>query len=237
MMQTTDCLTEATVFANEVDPFDDALQDLRINGSVLLHDSYAAPRAMAVPDERRLRQVLRVASDTSPMLAGVAWMLGHELDRGALRSFAASRLLELLCAEAVRAYQRDGGAGLPGWFSGLADERISEAIRRVHAAPAQSWSVEVLANTVALSPSRFAARFRERTGQSVMSYVARWRANVACHLLRDTEQSLTEIAGCVGYESLPAFSRAFKALLGQPPAAWRASRSVRRHSLGRLAPQ
>ena len=324
------------------DPLDDALEDLRIIGSVLLHGSYAAPWAIAVPDEARLREVLGVDSDTrvllfhfvrrgqfdmrmgdrapvsieasqvaicptgaahvmsrgrgakpvpieavlrskgpvgsstgssdvtelvcgaflaraaplnpmlgalppvltaatgdaafSPMLAGVAWMLAHEIDRNALGGFACARVLELLCAEAIRAFQRTDGGAKPGWFKGLADPRISEAMRRVHASPGQDWTVDALAASVALSPSRFAARFRETTGQSVMSYVARWRANVACRMLRDTTLDLTQIAHQVGYDSLPAFSRAFKAQVGQAPAAWRAARSMGRGHAKLLEP-
>lgn len=332
MMIAINCLTETTMLTGELEPLDDALEDLRISGSVLLHEVYAAPWAIAIPDESRLRKVLGVDSDSrvllfhfvrrggfdmrvdggdamsikaaevaicpsgaahtmsrgrgakaipieailrgdaraapsrkgadetelvcgvfvarssplnpmlgalppvmkvatddasfSPLLAGVAWMLAHELDRGAgaLSSFASARLLEMFCAEAIRAYQRAEGADRPGWFRGLADPRIAKAIRRVHESPAQGWTVEALASTVALSPSRFAARFRELTGHSVMNYVARWRANVACRMLRDTDLPLTQIAGRVGYDSLPAFSRAFKAQLGEPPAAWRAAR-------------
>jgi AraC-like DNA-binding protein len=328
MLKSTRSLPRTTVLQTHTDILDDALADLRIGGSVLLHETYAAPWAVAVPDAPRLRRALGVGEDTrvlmfhfvrrghfelrapglpvatvsagevaicsggthrmsrgrgaaavpledvllqrgpkaadpadaeatelvcgvflaqaaplnpmldalppvvklstqdtgfSPMLAGVAGMLAHEIDQGAFGGFAASRLLELFYAEAVRAYQRGEGALRTGWFKGLADPRIGEAIRRVHAAPGDAWSVETLASAVALSPSRFAARFREVTGQSVMGYVARWRANTACRLLRETAWPLAAIAGRVGYDSLPAFSRAFKAQLGQPPAAWRSA--------------
>lgn len=333
MIDTTPCLTQTTVILRALDPLDDALDDLRITGSVLLHETYAAPWAIAVPSEARLREVLgfdaytrvllfhfvrrgaftlRMAgqdavtvgagevaicptgvehrmslgrgaaavgieavlrgevsartkqagtNDTelvcgvflanaaplnpmlgalpavmkvatgdasfSPMLAGVAWMLSHEIEREALGGFTAARVIELFCAESIRAYQRTSGTERAGWFKGLSDPRISEAIRRIHAAPGERWSVETLASGVALSPSRFAARFREVMGCSVMSYVAHWRANVACRLLRESKLGLGDIAGRIGYESLPAFSRAFKLLVGQAPAAWRSERLAR----------
>lgn len=310
-----------------LDPMDDALEDLRIKGSVLLHETYVAPWAVAVPGEARLRKLLGVDAGTrvllfhfvrrggfelrmpgqatvrvdegevaicptgaehrmslgrgasvmaiedvlrgkvagapmaagtvatelvcgvflahaaplnpmlgalppvmkvatgdasfSPMLAGVAWMLAHEVDRDALGGFTAARVIELFCAESIRAFRRTAGSEHAGWFKGLADPRIGEALRRIHAAPGERWSVEALAEGVALSPSRFAARFRQVMGRSVMSYVATWRANVACRLLRETPLSLGEVAVRVGYESLPAFSRAFKSQLGLAPAAWR----------------
>lgn len=338
-MQTAVSLTQTTVWLVQTSPLDDALEDLRIKGCVLLHEAYAPPWAIAVPDEARLRSVLGVDADTrvllfhfvrrgrfelrmagldpisvnsgevaicatgeshrmslgrggptlsietvlkggastsssathadatelvcgaflahaaplnpmlgalppvvkvsttdasfSPMLAGVAWMLAHELDREALGGFSAARVIELFCAESIRAYQRSTGAGHAGWFKGLADPRISEVIRCIHAAPDARWTVEGLAAEVALSPSRLAARFRAVMGRSVMNYVAAWRANLACRLLRESKLSLGEIAGRVGYESLPAFSRAFKAQMGQAPAAWRAARVERGDSTSR----
>ena len=53
-----------------------------------------------------------------------------------------------------------------------------------------------------MSGSRFSARFRQAIGQSVMSYVARWRMSVACRHLRDTDTNLAAIANEVGYQDL-----------------------------------
>ena len=307
-------------------PFDDALDDLRISGSVLLHEAYRPDWAIDVPDEAELRRLLGVgrhtrilpfhlvrkggfdlsdgkaslrldepelslilggqahrlsvgrgtqaiglaqilsgegptrANDTSanateivcgclvtrsaplnpllgalpsmfkiaaggdsatPTLSSVASLLAAELGRQQRNSFTTQRLLEILCAEAIRAFQASEADERPGWFRGLADPKIAEALHCVHAAPGDNWTVEALAARVALSPSRFAARFRETTGESVMGYVARWRANLACRLLRETDLPLAEIGLQIGYQSLPAFSRAFKALVGSPPAQWR----------------
>jgi AraC-like DNA-binding protein len=43
---------------------------------------------------------------------------------------------------------------------------------------------------------------------------------LASRLLRESGH-VAEVAGAVGYESEAAFSRAFKKLVGQTPAAWR----------------
>ncbi len=317
---------------NLVDPLDDALEDLRISGSVLVHETYLAPWAVDVPAEARLRQLLGVGADmrvfpfhfarqggfefaqeggapdrveapellllpggaahrissgqgarpvpleavladdrqrrfsngeegTTQMLcgafvvraaplnpllsalpstlkvlaggaearsalAGAAAMLAAECGRRSRNGFTAQRLLEVLCAEAIRAFQQSRGGESAGWLRGLSDPKVSEAIRHVHTKPAAPWSVESLAALVALSPSRFAARFRETADESVMAYVARWRLNIACRLLRETDLALDEVATRVGYDSAPAFSRAFKVQLGLPPARWRRSESI-----------
>ena len=129
--------------------------------------------------------------------------------------------------EAIAAYRRGEGAAGPGWFRALDDQKIGRALAALHRDPAAAWTVGLLAGTVAMSPSRFAARFRETTGQSVMSCVAAWRMTVACRLLRDSGDGLAEIAQRVGYQDVAAFSRAFKALVGVSPSQWRNTPSPR----------
>jgi AraC-like DNA-binding protein len=57
-------------------------------------------------------------------------------------------------------------------------------------------------------------------GQPPMQYLALWRMQLASHQLLQGH-AVARVAEAVGYESEAAFSRAFKKLVGQPPAAWR----------------
>lgn len=314
-------------------PFEDALADLRVSGSVLLFESYRPPWAIVVPGEDELRSLLGVSKETrvlpfhlvlegafvltpknsapetisahevvictrgdehlmsvgrvrkptpfaaihmgerpgaaavysavaptkllcgvflmnsaplnpllgslpavlkiktagvpeSPMLMRAAEMLTFEVGGGNRNGFTAARLIEVFCAEAIAAYRRGDGAVRAGWFKALDDQKIGKALALLHREPGAAWTVELLAETISMSPSRFAARFRETTGQSVMSYVAGWRMNVACRLLRETEDGLAEIAQHVGYQDVTSFSRAFKALVGQSPSRWRGLQDV-----------
>lgn len=318
---------------NSHSPFDDALADLRVSGSVLLFESYQPPWAIVVPDEDELRPLLGVGSETrvlpfhlvlegafkltpkgcspetisahevvictrgdehemsvgrvqkptpfaavyagerpgaalvtsqvgltkllcgvfllksaplnpllgslppllkimttgvpeSPMLMRVAEMLTLEVGGGNRSGFTAARLIEVFCAEAISAYRRGDGAERTGWFKALDDRKVGRALAELHRDPGAGWTVEMLAETISMSPSRFAARFRETTGQSVMSYVASWRMNVACRLLSETEGGLADIAQHVGYQDVAAFSRAFKALVGESPSKWRGARQA-----------
>jgi AraC-like DNA-binding protein len=160
----------------------------------------------------------------SPLLMRAAEMLTLEVGDGNRNGFTAARLIEVFCAEAIASYRRGEGAERAGWFKALDDKKVGKALAHLHRDPGASWTVEMLANTISMSPSRFAARFRETTGQSVMSYVANWRMNVACRLLRETEGGLADIAQRVGYQDVAAFSRAFKSLVGESPSKWRRAR-------------
>ncbi|QFY42005.1 AraC family transcriptional regulator [Candidatus Methylospira mobilis] len=172
-----------------------------------------------------LPPVLTVATagpQADPMLALAADMLTLELSRPSRgEGFTASRLLEIFCAEAIRAYWRRGGNHPPGWFRGLNDPKIAQALWFIHAEAGAPWSVAKLADAVALSPSRFAARFRETMNEAVMTYITRWRMNLACRMLIDSNVSIAEIAHRLGYEAAPSFTRTFKAELGHAPGYWR----------------
>ena len=64
-------------------------------------------------------------------------------------------------------------------------------------------------------------------GQSPMHYLMQWRMQFASRLLSETTLNMAAIALETGYESEAAFSRAFKRLVGAPPAAWRKDRLAR----------
>lgn len=171
-----------------------------------------------------LPAVLRGATQgegVRPLLAMASEMLAIELSAPAqgASAFTRARILEIFFAEAIRAHERSAPVG---WFSGLADSRISAALTAFHREPGKAWTVERLADHAALSPSRFAARFRDLLGVTAMEYVTRWRLNLTCRMLEDPEATLEVIAHAVGYGGGAALSRAFKEKLGCSPAHWRA---------------
>lgn len=156
-------------------------------------------------------------------LAGIARLIAEEIDRKPLvGGYIIERLLEVLCAEAVRAHVEVAPRDSIGWFRAINDPIVGRAIAAIHARPAADWSVPRLAAHVTMSPSRFTARFSEALGESPMAYVLQWRMNIACRQLSNTRQGIAQIADNVGYDSLAAFSRAFKKRVGESPAAWRA---------------
>jgi AraC-like DNA-binding protein len=83
-----------------------------------------------------------------------------------------------------------------------------------HQAPEKQWTVPELSAAVGLSRSPFAAKFTVLVGQSPMAYLKRWRLQLAATLLRQQAVALSNVAARVGYESTPAFSRAFTRFFG-----------------------
>ena len=188
-------------------------------GVFLLHDIELNPLFASLPSWLHLSTRSAQGVHNFPLVAEI---MAQEVDRTLMgKSYVIDRLLELLCAEAIRSHMALESNQATSWLAGLKDPIVGSAIALIHAHPGYDWTVQRLAEGVAMSPSRFAARFVAAIGESPMAYVAKWRMNLASRLLTQTQQGISEIAVTIGYESLPAFNRAFKKHLGLPPAAWR----------------
>ena len=131
------------------------------------------------------------------------------------RDIVLARLLEVLLIEALRS--NAGTSASPGLVRGLADDRLAQAIRAMHAQPDRNWTVAQLASEAALSRSAFFERFNRTVGVAPMAYLLAWRMALAKQLLRKNETGVAAIAERIGYSSASTFSVAFTRHVGQPP--------------------
>lgn len=131
------------------------------------------------------------------------------------------RISEMMFVDAVRRHVERLPVDSTGWLSGLRDRPVGRALALIHEDPARAWTIDALANEVALSRSAFYDRFARLIGQPPMQYLTNWRMAVAATLLRESRAPVASVALDVGYESEAAFARAFKRLVGTPPARWR----------------
>lgn len=131
------------------------------------------------------------------------------------------RLAEIMFVQMVRAYHASGRAREVGWVAALGDPQLGAALRALHHAPADPWSVAQLARAAGMSRSTFAARFKAQIGETPLDYLTRWRMYKAGTLLREGVLGIAEIASAVGYESSGAFHRAFRRVHDQTPGEFR----------------
>lgn len=137
-----------------------------------------------------------------------------------------ARLAEMLFVEALRCYMWQLPPAQTGWLAAVRDPVVGHALRQMHAHPDRPWTVDDLARAGAVARSTLAQRFVELTGEPPMRYLTAWRMQLAASLLRHSQRGVAQVARSVGYDSEAAFNRAFKRHTGQPPAAWRESRSA-----------
>jgi AraC-like DNA-binding protein len=163
--------------------------------------------------------------------ASLRYLIGETDVPGPGNRAVLARLAESLFVEVLRWQFRYAAQGHDGWLAGLQDPQVGRVLGMLHALPHRPWTVDELAKEVGMSRAVLAKRFVDLVGQSPMQYLAGWRMHLARHLLRESNLDIGEIAGRVGYDSDAAFNRAFRRLVGAPPATWRQatdSRSAKR---------
>jgi AraC-like DNA-binding protein len=107
-----------------------------------------------------------------------------------------------------------------GLFAGMAHPQIARSLMAMHANASQDWSLEKLAQEAGMSRSVYAASFKKTLDTTPLEYLAQWRLSLAQQRLQ-AGQSLKQITDELGYGSLAAFSRAFKARCQMSPREWR----------------
>ena len=146
-----------------------------------------------------------------------------------------AKLAEVLFVETLRRYIALLPQEQTGWLAGVRDPEVGKALALLHRKPEHPWTIASLSIEVGISRSVLAERFRRYLSETPIAYLTRWRLQLGAQMLTSTSSGVAHIAAEVGYESEPAFNRAFKREFGLPPARFRAkSRSARsvtaRHS-------
>jgi len=139
-----------------------------------------------------------------------------------------AKLSEALFVETLRRYIAQLPREQTGWLAGARDPEVGNALALMHRKPAHPWTIADLASAAGISRSVLAERFRQYLGEPPMTYLTRWRLQLGAQMLNSTSYSVAQIAAEVGYESEPAFNRAFKRQFNLPPARFRSeSKSAR----------
>lgn len=173
---------------------------------------------------RRLPKFIHIPGAQGHIAPGCADIVRLIARESALQQLGAeamlNRLTELLFIQVIRLWIDQAAEASVGWIAALRDPSISAALGLIHQSPHHKWTVNELAEAVALSRSAFSARFSELVGEPPLTYLTRWRMLRATRLLKN-EVGMETIAELLGYESEAAFRKAFKREMGIPPAQYR----------------
>jgi AraC-like DNA-binding protein len=160
---------------------------------------------------------LQGAAHTGMLRWNIEQMIAETSHSGPGTALAAHHLAHLILLQALRLFLSKDTETRTGVLFAMSDKRLAKAIEAMHSEPGHSWTLPELAVHAGLSRSAFAQRFCERTGETPIAYLTRWRMLLATERLQCGTERLGEIANSLGYESENAFSTAFKRVTGYSP--------------------
>lgn len=102
---------------------------------------------------------------------------------------------------------------------------IRKAVDALRHNYSQQINVTELAKHVGLSPSHLSHLFTKEVGMSVLQYIAALRCEEAAAMLKNSDASIQEIAGYVGYADNNYFVKVFKKHYGMTPTEYRKAKA------------
>jgi len=127
-------------------------------------------------------------------------------------------LVKALLLEAVReAGHPDSPAGIERHHR----EAIARTVAFIREQPEANTPVQDLARRAGYSLDHYSRIFHQVTGETPKDYMIRARLERAATLLRESSQTIGQIADALGYRDAGFFSRQFKQKLGFSPARFR----------------
>jgi AraC-like DNA-binding protein len=174
-----------------------------------LIDAAAAPQPGKTPElSALLAGAMRSLDEDPPLARSFLERLSTLLDAPAM-----AEPLDLL-PEGPR--QCDGVAkgGLAGWQL----RRVADHVEAHLHAPIFT---STLAEVAQLSTGHFCRAFKVSTGETPHAYIVRHRIRRAQLLMRDTRDTLSQIACACGLSDQAHLTRLFRRLVGTTPLAWR----------------
>ncbi|MCY1719954.1 helix-turn-helix transcriptional regulator [Prolixibacteraceae bacterium Z1-6] len=85
----------------------------------------------------------------------------------------------------------------------------------------EGFGVRMLCKKVGISRTQLHIKLKSFTNRSTSHYIRFVRIKKACQLLRETYLNITQVASEIGIDSLPYFSRIFRAEVGLSPQEYR----------------
>lgn len=138
--------------------------------------------------------------------------------------FGSDSVVERLCDSifvlAVR-HCLEEGLVHRGVFAAMQDSRLETVLWLIHSEPWQPWTIAELCSRAGLSKTVLSEKFTELVGASPIEYLISWRMQIAACWLKESGMTIERVAERCGYESVSAFSKAFKRFFGKSPGIYR----------------
>ncbi len=134
------------------------------------------------------------------------------------------QVMEITCPKQGNPLPASHGSQMGEATAPVYREQI-EIIRQIHKQliehMEQRFTIEALAKQYLMNPTTLKAMFKSVYGTSIAAHMKQHRMAQAARLLRETNLSVAEIAGRVGYDSQSKFAAAFKGVYQSLPTEYR----------------
>lgn len=99
-------------------------------------------------------------------------------------------------------------------FANFFNEEKSDRLRKIYEFIGKNFNrniqIEEISNVACMSPTAFCRYFKQKTGQSFVSYLNNFRLGYAKNLLNSNEYKISVIAEMCGFQDISYFNRMFK---------------------------
>lgn len=99
--------------------------------------------------------------------------------------------------------------------------RIMEALSYIDEHAVENITQNDVADQVGLSPYYFSRLFKKHAGKNFPAYLSEVRVKIAMAMLTDGSMSITEVAFQSGFQSITAFNKVFRSIMGCTPREYR----------------
>ncbi|WP_018753436.1 AraC family transcriptional regulator [Paenibacillus sanguinis] len=145
----------------------------------------------------------------------------HEQEQRSYISMVHALLLQFLsCVN--RYFRADVANQSRSEIGSMQLEKVRQIIYAMEERLAHPWTLEELAASAYLSPSRFSDIFRRAVGRPPLEYLIQLRLEHALRLLETTSHKISDIAMECGFRSLSNFNHLFRKHFGMSPKQARA---------------
>lgn len=190
-----------------------------IGGILELNGHGTHPLFSALPP---ILHLTRNSSENLSTLGLILCAIEREVSAGQPGARAiVSHLAQALLIQAARLYLTESGGATSDALRGSLHRELGPALALIHSQPEAPWTVASLAERANMSRSTFSASFTKVLGVPPVQYLREQRMRTACRLLRNSTIGLKQVSSRVGYDSVSAFSTAFKRFSGLAPGDYR----------------
>jgi AraC-like DNA-binding protein len=181
-----------------------------VSGAYQLWHTPVHPLFQELPDWYVLRG--EAEGKLSPLSLAIE-LLAEETKRPDLGSqTVVNSLLDVIFSFILRRIVAESSANKQGFGQAVRDAQVRRALELMHEDCARPWTLVELAKQTGL---------RAAMGDTPLNYLRSLRVQAAMRLLCETEQSLEQVAGAIGYSDAFSFSKVFKRSVGMAPREFR----------------